>query len=561
MKKIIKVLALILCLALAFSVSACKSDTGNTDVTTTTKAVATTTAGTTAGQTTTTGDEIDPAIAKYLPVEGKVYKINLLSMQSVPVENDAKMVQYWNKYFNIELNIANIPDIEALNIKIASGDIPDTLFANSYVQYVKLAKDGILAELPTGVMEVVAPDMYFGYEKEYPGFWEDLMIDGKIYSVQHVNHWGNYRIPIIWRGDWLKNVGITKTPSNIDEVVDALYKFAQNDPDGNDQNDTYGLSKSGMWLIYSAFGYYPINDWYQERDGKLVPGIIQPEMKDALKILSKMYQDGVLDPEFVTGENQGGYWPLTQPFINGRIGLSMRGYFYHWIPRTEEGGYAGAIWDALNQVNPEAAKSMIIADPIENIYGERNMITAGSSDLTKGSGRTLYPGYYNSISKKVADEEPDKLGKLLQIFNEIGSKDVEMLATAVYGIKGEDWDYDDKGVPARKPGIEVAEETAKGGNTLMFFGVLPSIYRQAYPLHFENGDKYGFNSYTVLSNAVTKPLPSGEKYSEELSKIANEAYIDIITGAKPVDYFDTFVEKWLAAGGSILVEEAQAYKK
>ena len=50
-----------------------------------------------------------------------------------------------------------------------------------------------------------------------------------------------------------------------------------------------------------------------------------PEMKEALERIAKWYQDGVIDPEFVTGENQGGYWALSHSFINGRIGVSGGG--------------------------------------------------------------------------------------------------------------------------------------------------------------------------------------------------------------------------------------------
>ena len=50
-----------------------------------------------------------------------------------------------------------------------------------------------------------------------------------------------------------------------------------------------------------------------------------PKAKEALALLNRLYKDGVLDPEFITGENQGGYWALSHAFINQRIGLSCLG--------------------------------------------------------------------------------------------------------------------------------------------------------------------------------------------------------------------------------------------
>lgn len=36
--------------------------------------------------------------------------------------------------------------------------------------------------------------------------------------------------------------------------------------------------------------------------------------------------------------------------------------------------------------------------------------------------------------------------------------------------------------------------------------------------------------------------------------MVDTTFVDIITGNKPVDYFDTFVEEWLAAGGQATLD-------
>lgn len=63
-------------------------------------------------------------------------------------------------------------------------------------------------------------------------------------------------------------------------------------------------------MVYGAFGFLP--DRWTEKDGKLVYGAVQPEIKEALTLLNKRYKDGVIDPEFITGENNGGYWALRK---------------------------------------------------------------------------------------------------------------------------------------------------------------------------------------------------------------------------------------------------------
>ena len=40
--------------------------------------------------------------------------------------------------------------------------------------------------------------------------------------------------------------------------------------------------------------------------------------------------------------------------------------------------------------------------------------------------------------------------------------------------------------------------------------------------------------------------------------MASEVFTDIITGAKPIEAFDGFVEQWCANGDQILTDEANA---
>ena len=54
-------------------------------------------------------------------------------------------------------------------------------------------------------------------------------------------------------------------------------------------------------------------------------------------------------------------------------------------------------------------------------------------------------------------------------------------------------------------------------------------------------------------------LPSGGQYLTELKKLQEEAYLEIITGKKPVDYFDEFVKTWYASGGEQLTKEANEW--
>ena len=58
--------------------------------------------------------------------------------------------------------------------------------------------------------------------------------------------------------------------------------------------------------------------------------------------------------------------------------------------------------------------------------------------------------------------------------------------------------------------------------------------------------------------AQTLPLVNvNAEIPQDLQELENEAFLQIISGEKPVDYFDTFVAEWYANGGKVLTERVQ----
>jgi putative aldouronate transport system substrate-binding protein len=54
--------------------------------------------------------------------------------------------------------------------------------------------------------------------------------------------------------------------------------------------------------------------------------------------------------------------------------------------------------------------------------------------------------------------------------------------------------------------------------------------------------------------AAARIFPSDPNWPS-LKKMEEEAYLQIITGAQPLEYFDTFVERWYAGGGQELLDK------
>ena len=101
-------------------------------------------------------------------------------------------------------------------------------------------------------------------------------------------------------------------PKTMDDVLEISKAFTQKDPDGNGQQDTYGIAATqylwdpvmGFTGFMAGYGAYP-NIWLEDESGKLVYGGIQPEVKQALKALQEMYRNHEIDSEFILKRKQG----------------------------------------------------------------------------------------------------------------------------------------------------------------------------------------------------------------------------------------------------------------
>jgi putative aldouronate transport system substrate-binding protein len=102
----------------------------------------------------------------------KKYSYTLAGYQFVPVDKDAEILKYWMDKFNVELKPVEI-DIgkydEILNLKFASGEIPDVLRPKTLSNFQKYVSQDLLAEIPLDVLKKNAPNLYKMMEEASPG--------------------------------------------------------------------------------------------------------------------------------------------------------------------------------------------------------------------------------------------------------------------------------------------------------------------------------------------------------------------------------------------------------
>ncbi len=139
--------------------------------------------------------------------------------------------------------------------------------------------------------------------------WDSLDIfhDGRIWGVPRSSP---ARADGFWiRQDWLENLNIEYTEGEfltLDEFYDLMYAFTYNDPDRNGVDDTYGLqlySQADGSLFPVLSRIFHISDdgaWYEMEDGTLVDLKYSKDhdyYKQYLAFINKCWEAGVVEPD------------------------------------------------------------------------------------------------------------------------------------------------------------------------------------------------------------------------------------------------------------------------
>jgi len=436
---------------------------------------------------------------------------------------------------------------DQINTRVAGGDIPDIIYRDGQNVVIDYAKQGVLAEVPIELVKEYAPNVYKASLDYGAEVWLACNVDGINYGLPIMQPAQTRPFTNAWRKDWLDKVGIAKIPETIEEFEEAFKKFVNEDPDGNGQKDTYGLSFRGkdagslFMAIMGAYGVFP-RHWMLQPDGSVKYGFTTEGAKQALTTLNHWYKEGLIDPEFVTTDNA----ILKQKWANGKIGYLTYGTWYRLIP-------GGEYYEALKAVDPNAE---IVMGPApkgpEGRYGYMNWGTITSS-ISFG---------------KHLEKEPDKFHKAIQIVDKVMS-DKELYGNVKFGKEGEHWarNPEHNGVEPIPPYNDVQKTGPIGNN--FFESVLgipevqdfyarkdePELYKYAVDGNVIEGEHY-FNWINLFID------PEVNKQTADTGPLAIKWAIDFITGAKPIEQFDQFVKEWEAAGGKLLTEEAnRAYQE
>lgn len=268
MKKLV-ILLIISTMLLSLVATGCKSTTEKKD----------TNSGTASTNDTKDNDDVsnknadvnEPVRRNEFPFADEKINLKMVRLNWPDVRPNAGETWTWKKFSelsNIEVEwdeLAITSYEEALNIKLATGDLPDAFYQMIFThdQIVNQAEAGALIPL-NDLIEKYAPNIKKMLEDD-PSIRKAItMPDGNIYSLPFVVADGENKNSALVRfyinEDYLNRLGL-KSPKTIDELTNVLVAFKEQDANGDgDATDEVPIYVPGSILpnlfnqFYGAYG-------------------------------------------------------------------------------------------------------------------------------------------------------------------------------------------------------------------------------------------------------------------------------------------------------------------
>lgn len=268
------------------------------------------------------------------PVELDVWAV---AAAEVPV--DPESLSNWNAIeaatgvdLNWQLVNAGTKDQE-FNLLMASGSLPDVIAyyegQGGFGAVNRFGEEGAFVPLQDLIREH-APNLE-------AVLLEDELVreaitaqDGNIYIVPMMSAINAARGWFI-RYDWLEKLGLS-VPTTTEELYEVLVAFRDGDPNGNGEADEIPLvfRRRGDDAFYNimAFAYsFDADMEWVVRNGRVVYGPSEPQYRDYLEYIHRLYSERLIDQEVLTRSGN----PRTELFSTDRGGA-----IHDWFASTAD---------------------------------------------------------------------------------------------------------------------------------------------------------------------------------------------------------------------------------
>lgn len=409
----------------------------------------------------------------------------------------------------------------SLSLMIASDQMPD-MIETTWSTYgggpEQSIKEGIIYPLNDYLEH--APNLK-KFLEENPEI--DKMVktdDGTYYAFPFIREDKRLLISVgnLIRTDWLEELGL-KEPTTIAEMETVLKTFKEKK--SADAALSFKSSDRSKFL-----GNFSTSTSFYLEDGKIVYGPLTENYKYALETMKRWYDEGLLDPNFVSVNNTA----LTANVLNGQTGLTI----------NTGGGGLGTWLD--NMKGKDFDMSGIAYTKISD-----------DKEVSYFSVDTNYPGY-GSVAITTACKNPELAVRWLDygfseegyILNNFGIEGVS------FEKKGDEYVYTDL-IFNNPDGLTMSQAMANYFRSSLAgpFVQSKNYINQFYyrPQQQQALDKWLTNFDIASKNTIpniSKTEDEAKEYSSimaEISKYESKMFTNFILGTTPLDDYDKFVEE------------------
>ncbi|MBQ4259176.1 MAG: extracellular solute-binding protein [Lachnospiraceae bacterium] len=255
---------------------------------------------------------------------------------------------FWEQYeknLGVNLEVEMFETEDAFNLMLAGGDLPDIIMWGP--ELTNGGREGMLED------EIITTLSWDELEKWAPDYAAEVKANDTVRKMLTMSNgeivgFGNWSADdrmrstngLIVRGDWMDELGI-ENPTTPEEFLDMLRAFK------NEKGAEYpmALTSHRMNLLFS-YGFFSspyglVNSQaYVDLDGKYHLGYYEPEHKEVLKFFHTMYEEGLINPDYLTLEQTA----VDGMLYDGRTGV---------VQQSVISGL-GSYIPAMAEVNPDA---------------------------------------------------------------------------------------------------------------------------------------------------------------------------------------------------------------
>jgi len=455
----------------------------------------------------------------------------------------------WWRYFREHYNVNVIVDWVSneagtkLNLAIASGDLPDAMSIGIDTMN-KMIDAGMLAPLNDGYETCASDTLKRIMERS----WNDVEIgmrDGVMYGMPRGSYGAETETSFFWaRKDWVEDVGFD-TFETLEDVENLMETFREK------EGAEYGLvlekSLDSFYRSASIFKAQP-RIWVEGEDGMLVYGSTQPEIKDALAWWAKLYENGYIRPDFAALDTAQSY----EDVYNSKTGITCTHQWAGWVYGQDMIKNQGDNTYLIPYDMPKDIDGELVQFPMKLLVSDFNVVRSGY-------------------------EHPDVLVKLMSAYSYILNEATalgEMTTEEVLPFNTNEMQHVPDAFKFMFPSYDDARDVSHA------LATGEEVFRSGYAMTFytecktwtDDGNPTGLGRYLQMGpgGSVTMACDQLDRgqihydalwgtkpqelldYGSTLDDMLTEGFTEIIMGNETVDYFDTIVENWKAAGGDIV---------